>query len=82
MATIAEPAIEFSHLPHPSPTPLEQRAAILANPGFGMAFSDHMVTIEGSEGAAGTMPRSAPMVRSRSIRPPPSSIMPRKCSKG
>jgi len=50
MASVADKPIEFAHLPHPSPTPAERRAAILADPGFGTAFSDHMVTIEWSEG--------------------------------
>ncbi len=49
MATSAEQSIEFAHLPHPSPTEPEKRAAVLADPGFGIAFSDHMVTIEWSE---------------------------------
>lgn len=31
-------------LPHPSPIPSAQRAALLENPGFGKIFTDHMVT--------------------------------------
>jgi branched-chain amino acid aminotransferase len=50
MASAADQSIEFAHLPHPSPIAAERRAAILADPGFGTAFSDHMVTIEWSEG--------------------------------
>ena len=50
MASVADRAIEFTHLPHPSPTAPDKRAAVLADPGFGSAFSDHMVTIEWSEG--------------------------------
>jgi len=42
--------IEFAHHPHPSPTAPEKRAAILRDPGFGRAFTDHMVTIRYSEG--------------------------------
>ncbi|CAN5686090.1 branched-chain amino acid aminotransferase [soil metagenome] len=38
-------ALQFAHLPHPSPVPADQRAALLKNPGFGRVFSDHMVTI-------------------------------------
>lgn len=49
MATVAEKQIEFIHCDHPALTPDEKRAAILANPGFGLAFSDHMVTIEWTE---------------------------------
>jgi branched-chain amino acid aminotransferase len=36
---------EFSRTPHPSPVPEERRAAIVADPGFGRYFTDHMVTI-------------------------------------
>lgn len=42
--------IEFAHIPHPAPTTPEKRAAILRDPGFGRAFTDHMVTIRYSEG--------------------------------
>ncbi|MGH6786482.1 MAG: branched-chain amino acid aminotransferase [Novosphingobium sp.] len=54
MATLAEApemtsALPFTRLPHPAPLPEGQRAAILADPGFGKAFSDHMVSIDYSE---------------------------------
>lgn len=49
MATIAEPRIDFTHLPHPAPTPASVRAEVLANPGFGTNFSDHMVSIDWDE---------------------------------
>ena len=42
-------SIKFVRHPHPSPTPADKRAALLANPGFGRVFSDHMVTIRYSE---------------------------------
>ena len=42
--------IEFAHHPHPAPTTPEKRAAILRDPGFGRAFTDHMVTIRYTEG--------------------------------
>ena len=42
--------LKFLRHPHPSPTPADKRAALLANPGFGRVFSDHMVTIRYSEG--------------------------------
>jgi branched-chain amino acid aminotransferase len=35
----------FSQLPHPSPTTAQRRAEILATPGFGQYFTDHMVEI-------------------------------------
>lgn len=36
--------------PHPAPVPADQRAAMIADPGFGKLFTDHMVTIRYSEG--------------------------------
>lgn len=49
MASAATTETLFRHLPHPSPTPDAVREQVLANPGFGTHFSDHMVTIEWSE---------------------------------
>jgi branched-chain amino acid aminotransferase len=43
------PSLKFVRHPHPSPTPADKRAALLANPGFGRVFSDHMVTIHYNE---------------------------------
>ncbi len=48
MASAAE--LTITPLPHPAPTPADVRAAVLANPGFGTNFTDHMVTIEWTEG--------------------------------
>ena len=45
MATTAQ----FTRLPHPAPTAVADRAAVLADPGFGKCFSDHMVSIDWSE---------------------------------
>ena len=39
----------FTRLAHPSPTSAERRAALLADPGFGRVFTDHMVTIRYSQ---------------------------------
>ena len=50
MATIAEATLPFTQLAHPGPASPEQRAEVLANPGFGTSFSDHMVSIDWSEG--------------------------------
>ncbi len=50
MATLADAQTSFAHLPHPAPVADAVREGVLANPGFGTAFSDHMVTIEWSEG--------------------------------
>ena len=41
--------VKFVRHPHPSPVPADKRAELLANPGFGRVFSDHMVTIRYSE---------------------------------
>jgi branched-chain amino acid aminotransferase len=41
----------FTRLPHPAPTADVVRAGLVADPGFGKIFSDHMVTIDWSEGA-------------------------------
>jgi branched-chain amino acid aminotransferase len=38
----------FARTSHPSPTPDARRAEILADPGFGRYFTDHMVTIRWS----------------------------------
>lgn len=38
----------FTKIEHPSPKTAEERAALMANPGFGKVFSDHMVTIKWS----------------------------------
>lgn len=38
------PALEYSTTLSSNPVPAQRRAEILANPGFGVAFTDHMVT--------------------------------------
>ncbi|PEQ11952.1 branched chain amino acid aminotransferase [Novosphingobium sp. PC22D] len=50
MATIADSDLAFSRIAHPAPTDEAARAAVLANPGFGTNFSDHMVSIDWTEG--------------------------------
>ncbi len=40
----------FRRTPHPAPVPDERRAEILAAPGFGRYFTDHMVLIDYSDG--------------------------------
>lgn len=50
MANAATSSLTFAHLPHPSPASDAVRAAVLANPGFGTNFSDHMVSIDWEEG--------------------------------
>jgi branched-chain amino acid aminotransferase len=60
MATLAESRIRFTHLPHPAPVADAVRSEILANPGFGIRFTDHMVTIEWSEEAGWHSPTVGP----------------------
>ena len=38
--------MQFEHLPHPAPVPAADRDAMIADPGFGKVFTDHMLTIE------------------------------------
>lgn len=45
---------QFSVTPSTSPKSAQEREAILAAPGFGQYFTDHMVTIPYSDGAWGT----------------------------
>ena len=42
--------LDFEIVPNPRPIPASERAALLANPGFGRIFSDHMVTIRYADG--------------------------------
>ena len=39
-------ALEFSREKNPAPASDERRAEILADPGFGDYFTDHMVSID------------------------------------
>ncbi len=49
MATLADAHVQFTHLAHPAPAPDAAREAVLAAPGFGTSFSDHMVSIDWNE---------------------------------
>lgn len=40
----------FARDPHPHPTPAAERAARVADPGFGRVFTDHMVSVRYREG--------------------------------
>ena len=59
MAT--DPALTFTRIAHPAPVPAEVRANVLAEPGFGKHFSDHMVTIQWSEEAGWHDPVVGPL---------------------
>ena len=45
--------MHVTRLPHPSPTAPERRAALIADPGFGTVFTDHMVVIDYDEAKGG-----------------------------
>jgi branched-chain amino acid aminotransferase len=42
--------LDFEIRPNPTPVPAAERDALLANPGFGRIFTDHMVTIRYADG--------------------------------
>ncbi len=50
MATTADSSLTFARTPHPAPMAVDAREAVLADPGFGRAFTDHMVEIDYTEG--------------------------------
>ncbi len=49
----ADPGTAFTRIAHPAPVAAAVRDAALADPGFGKLFSDHMISIDWSEGADG-----------------------------
>ncbi|BFU42793.1 branched-chain amino acid aminotransferase [Krasilnikovia sp. MM14-A1004] len=49
--------LDFEIRPHAAPVAPAQRAAMLANPGFGQIFTDHMVTIRYADGKGWYDPR-------------------------
>ncbi|MGH3787298.1 MAG: branched-chain amino acid aminotransferase [Pseudonocardiaceae bacterium] len=50
----------FTRLPHPSPVPPQRRVEILAAPGFGSYFTDHMVEICWTDGRGWHDPQIGP----------------------
>lgn len=50
----------FAREPHPRPTPLESRSALIADPGFGKVFTDHMAQIRWREGDGWHAPAIVP----------------------
>jgi len=44
------PALDFTRIPHSAPASEAARAQAIADPGFGKVFTDHMVSIEWTEG--------------------------------
>ena len=49
--------LDFEIRPNPAPVADPEREALLANPGFGRIFTDHMVTIRYAEGKGWYEPR-------------------------
>ncbi|GAA5120031.1 branched-chain amino acid aminotransferase [Pseudonocardia adelaidensis] len=49
-STVSGMTVEFSRAPHPSPVPAARRVEMVADPGFGRYFTDHMVTIRWKAG--------------------------------
>jgi branched-chain amino acid aminotransferase len=49
--------LDFEIRPNPAPVAAAERAALLANPGFGRIFTDHMVTIRYADGKGWYDPR-------------------------
>ena len=45
--------MDFTRIPHPSPTPDATREQLIADPGFGTVFTDHMVVIDYDEAKGG-----------------------------
>ena len=43
-------SVDFDIRPNPAPASAAERASLLANPGFGRVFTDHMVTIRYADG--------------------------------
>ena len=60
MASPATTLPGFARTPHPAPRATEDRAAILANPGFGTTFTDHMVEIDFDADRGWHSPRVVP----------------------
>jgi branched-chain amino acid aminotransferase len=50
-------SLDFEIRPNPAPVADAERAALLANPGFGRVFTDHMVTIRYADGKGWYEPR-------------------------
>ncbi|MGW0251665.1 branched-chain amino acid aminotransferase [Nocardia goodfellowii] len=46
-------AAQFTRIPHPAPAPAQRVQEILAAPGFGRYFTDHMVSIDYADGQWG-----------------------------
>jgi len=79
---IADLGLAWAVTRNENPTPAAERVAILANPGFGKHFTDHMVDVCWSKQGGWHRPRVSPYGPSSCPRPPRSSTMPRRSSRG
>jgi len=59
-ASRTDGALNFAVTPNPAPVSDQKRAEILADPGFGVYFTDHMVDICWSKGGGWHRPRVSP----------------------
>ena len=75
-------SLEFTVSRAANPATDAEREAILADPGFGKYFTDHMVSIDYADGRVGTTPGSSRTARSSWIRRRSCCITHRKCSRG
>ena len=74
-------SLKFEIQPVAIPTSVKERAAKLADPGFGRIFTDHMAIVRTTRPRAGMARASNPAPISRSIRPPPCCTTRRRFSK-
>jgi branched-chain amino acid aminotransferase len=59
-STVWAMSVPFTRTPHPAPAPADRRAEIVADPGFGRYFTDHMVTIRWTSGSGWHDPAVVP----------------------
>jgi branched-chain amino acid aminotransferase len=59
-STVSGMSEQFSRTPNPSPVPAARRAELVADPGFGRYFTDHMVTIRWTSGTGWHDPAVVP----------------------
>lgn len=77
----AAAALTYRVIRSSHPKPAAEREAILANPGFGVHFTDHMVAIDWDKDTGWHDARVQPTARSRSTRPPQCCTTARRSSR-
>ena len=82
METREQPEIRFEIRLSDHPLPAAERTQVMAAPGFGSVFTDHMVTLRlDRRSAAGTTAGWSRTGRSPSTRPRPCSTTGRRSSR-